>query len=87
MSPITLTFHADQAPLDSALSLLAEVSKHSFEVVDGFLSGLDTPAQLVRVYVDGDTAAGTRDFRVVLQPSDCFVEFLAAFRTGERDDV
>lgn len=39
----------------------------------------------IDVYQDKKAAIGASDIRIELQPSKAFLEFLAAFRAGERD--
>lgn len=82
MKNLELTLHTDITPLTAALDLLAEVAQGSGEVVQRFLDGLDSTAQLVRIDVDVGPAAWTRNDRIVFQPSDLLVEFLAAARAG-----
>lgn len=84
-SELTLELECDSAPFQAAVASLAELGKTSREVVQGFLGGLDSLAQLVRIDEDVVSAAGALECRIVLQPSDLFVEFLSAAGTGERD--
>lgn len=86
MSTSDLVIHVDAAPLKEAATLLAEFAQRAPEVVQRFLGGLDGAAQLVRVNGDG-LPAGAGECRVVFEPSDLFVEFLAAGRASERDGL
>lgn len=83
----SLEIFADSAALVASLSALTELAKTRGELVEAFLNALDTPAQLVRLDLDGLPAAGAGECRILFQPSDLLVEFLAASRTGERDGL
>lgn len=80
MTPVNL--QCDSEPLKAALESLAELAEFSGEVVQCFLDGLDSSAQLFRVDCEGFSASGTSELRIAFQPSDLLVEFLAAMRAG-----
>lgn len=77
----------DSRPFEAALASLAKAADLSRETVQRFLGGLDCTAQIGRIDGDGDFALRADECWIVLQPSDLLVEFLAAFRTGERDGL
>lgn len=85
MNSAKITIQADAAPLLAAMQLLAEFAQHSREVVQGFLGGLDSLSQLVRLDSDNASTPGAGECWVVFQPSDLLVEFLLATGTGECD--
>lgn len=85
MSNPTIILKCDTALIDEALDLLSDIAQTSHEVVQGFLGGLNSLSQLVRIDRDRSTAARAGEHWVVFQPSDLLVEFLLATGTGERD--
>ena len=76
---VTLNIQCDDEPLRAALDSLSKLSK---EVVQGFLSGLDSGAQLLLVDSEGFATVEASEIRVILQPSDLLHEFLSAMRAG-----
>lgn len=79
-----LRIQCSAAPLQAALLLLEQALERAPEVVQRFLSGLDSPAQLCRIHADDGLALGAGQFGVALQPSDLLRDFLA---TGFAWDV
>lgn len=73
----------DSGPFQAALATLEQVAHGRVELVQGFLSSCNAAAQLVRIDIDSTPAAGTCQMRVVLQPSDALLAFLAAVRAGD----
>ncbi|NNM70191.1 MAG: hypothetical protein HKM00_09570 [Gallionella sp.] len=87
MNDPTIILTCDTALIDEALDLLSDIAQTSHEVVQGFLGGLDSLSQLVRLDSDNASTPGAGEFRVVLQPSDLLVEFLTAARAGQNDGL
>lgn len=79
-SMITLNIQCDDEPLKAALNSLSKLPK---EVIQGFLNELDSGAQLLLVHSEGFPTVKASEVRVILQPSDLLLEFLAAMRAGD----
>ncbi len=75
----------DVGPLINALKSLSELAQSSCEIVHAFLDGIDAATELVRIDIDGNAAPGANDLRIVFQPADRLVDFLATARTREAD--
>jgi hypothetical protein len=73
----TINLQCDAEPLKAALHSLAELAELSGEVVQCFLDGLDSSAQLFRIDCEGFSGSETSELRITFQPSDLLVEFLA----------
>lgn len=88
MSELHLTLTCENDPsLDRALSALSEIAKRVPQAVDAFLGLFQSSGELVRVDGERFPAASAGDLRVVLQPSDRLLGFVAAFGTRDRDDL
>lgn len=83
MSCCRIVLGCDPSPLEAALNSLSEIAELSPEIVQRFFCRLDSASQLVRIDSDDVLASGASNLRVVLQPSDLFVEFLSAAGAGE----
>lgn len=73
----------DASPMNGAIGSLKNIAKRSPHLVQSFLDGLNSTAQLCRVDDDIFPATGTDKYRVVLQPSDLLADFLAAAGAGD----
>jgi hypothetical protein len=85
-APRQITLHlitAHSPRLDVAISLLSKTAEHSREFVDLFLDTLGDRSQLVRLDVDDSAALSAGEIRIVLEPSERLLGFLAA--AGARD--
>lgn len=87
MAQSTIRFDVDSLPLQMALNELLELAKRRPEVVQSFLGGGEAAGELVCLDRDRGLAAGAGDCRIVLEPSNCFAEFLLANRAGQRDGM
>lgn len=87
LNKIDLTISADMSEFSAALELLKQRLELAPEVVERFLNGVDSLSQLCSVDAGDSPAAGAGELRIMLQPSDCFREFLAATSTGNVDGV
>ena len=73
----------DASPLDAAIAeLLEHAASAPLEVRQGLLRRLDTFPDLVRIDNDFAAACSAWECRVVLQPSDAFLELVLAVRAG-----
>lgn len=77
-----IRLRCDEQPFQMALRSLEEFAERFPDVVERFLKGLSDLSQLIRLNSILSTASGTNEVRVVLEPSDCFRQFLAASSTG-----
>lgn len=77
-SPDPTKIACDSGPFMRAMRSLTELAESRCELVEGFLRGLDAASELVRVDCDERTAGGAGELRVVLEPSDRFIDFLTA---------
>lgn len=82
-----LTIACDAAPLISAIESLADFAKRSPQQVKGFIGGLNSSAQLCCVNGNSPAATAASKFGITLEPSDLLVEFLAAMRARDGDDL
>lgn len=87
MAASTIEIRIDSSAVDLALSQLAQLAETRRELVQAFLNRIGGAAQLVRLDLDGDFAAGAGECRILFQPSDLLVEFLLASRAGECDGL
>lgn len=88
MSSYRVHVGAVVAPLNAAVAELLEcLSVASAEARQVVLDRLDSISELVRFDVDSCAAAGAGDIRIVLQPSNGFLELLAAARAGKFEGV
>lgn len=87
METLTVKISCDSLPLEAALASLTDLANGSDEVVNRFLSGLDSQAQLVRVDGDVVTGSSANEVRVILQPSDLLCNFLATHAAPNIKDV
>lgn len=78
-----LRIRCDERPFLAALRSLEEFAKRFPDVVERFLKGLPDLSELIWLNSISSTADGTNEVRVVLEPSDCFRQFLAAFSTRD----
>ena len=77
-----LHIHCDTGPLDKAIAELLQLSEGRPELVKAFVDRVDSLSKLVSLDLDVSPAPLAGDCRVLLQPTDCFLEFLAAARAG-----
>jgi hypothetical protein len=84
MKELAIAITADATPFVKAIESLSELP---FEVVQRFLGCLEAGSQPVRFDLNGSSAAGTGDLRIVLQPSDFLLGFMAATGTGDGNRV
>jgi hypothetical protein len=84
---LTVKIACDTRPLEVALASLSDLANGFDEVVNRFLGGLDSHAQLVRVDEDVGAATGANEVRITLQPSDLLCDFLAALGTVDVERV
>lgn len=73
----------DSGPFLRAMRSLTELAESRRELVEGFLRGLDATSELVRVDFDERAAPSAGEVRVVLKPSDRFIDFLTAAGAGD----
>lgn len=66
----------------SECSALADAACKSPEIAEQLFRLLESPLQLVRAETEHAAAGGAGDCVVVLQPSDRFLDLLAAMRAG-----
>jgi hypothetical protein len=76
--PAKLTIEANAEPFLKAVRSLEGLLESRPDALDRLLDGCDSLSELIRVDLDGVSAAGTNKLRVVFQPSDRFRDFLAA---------
>lgn len=95
MAPSLIRLKVDAAPLQSALDALSVALESGSLELEG-----DLALQLRELFVDGSLdggeliridshrpADGTGDFLLSLEPSDLFLQLLAALGAGDRDDL
>jgi len=76
----TVTLNSE--PIKSALRSLEHIFELAPEVVQGFLNGIDSLSQLVRIHRDDRPTGGAGEVRISLEPADLLADFLAAFPAG-----
>lgn len=79
---ITVSLNLDASRFEAALLLLEKLLDVRPEVVQGFLSGLHPRAKLFRIHQKGRSAVSALQVRVVLEPTNRLVAFLAASGAG-----
>lgn len=80
---MTIVIKADPEPLIDAVNVLVEFSQLVHlpqKVVDGLLGAVHAGAQIVRVDLDRRGTVIANELRVILNPSDFMVGFIAAVR-------
>lgn len=76
----SITFDCDSSEFCSAIEkLLSEIAQGSGESIKGFLSGIDSFAELVRIDIDVCAAGTAGNYRIALKPSDLLGKFIATF--------
>jgi hypothetical protein len=69
-------------PFRLAIASLEHAFQFSPEVVQRFLSGIDSASQLVCIHSGHSSASGAGEVRVSLEPTDLLADFLATFSAG-----
>lgn len=83
MSACPLRLTLDTGASDPAARSLANFAQRSPEIVERFLDSLDSFEELFRVHVDDRSAPRTGELRIVLEPTDRLVNFLATSGAGD----
>ena len=74
----TLRIGCDASPVLAAISELERLAQLFPELVETFLSSLDSAAQLVRIQPELRGAMGAGELSCVLEPADRLADFLTA---------
>ncbi len=72
----------DLSPFLYATKSLQHLLERSPQLIEGFLSLYDTGSELCCINLSDRTAGGTRQCRVVFQPSKHFADFIATGMAG-----
>jgi len=83
MQKSTITIDADASPFLSALKSVSEFGNVSLEIVQPFIGLIESGTQPFRLELDGSTATGTGNLRVIFQPSHSLLEFVTALRASD----
>lgn len=85
--PIALRLSLDTAQFQRDAELLLQLAQSSPEVLDVLSEAVLDPSKLVRLYVDGSSAAHTGEVRIRLQFADRLRILLPATGAGENQDA
>ena len=75
----TMRLVVDWASFNRVLTSLEHALEFSPDIVQSFLSGIDSMSQLIRVDTCHCAASGASEVRVSFEPTDLLTDFLAAF--------
>ncbi|MDX9944269.1 MAG: hypothetical protein RBS35_05670 [Azonexus sp.] len=81
----TVELQCDSSSLLAAMAELSQFAKRFPECVQAFLGAVDCSSELAGLDFGFLVAVSTSNNRVSLEPSDSFLEFLAAMRTRDAD--
>ena len=84
-SALNVELQCDSGSLLAAMAELSQFAKRFPERVQAFLGAVDGSSELAGLDFGFLVAVSTSNNRVSLEPSDCFLEFLAAMRAGDAD--
>ena len=80
MSTMPLKITCDASEFNRAIQTVNRLGEFSPEVVNLFLNGIESVSELVSLNCDDGSATGTRQIRILFQPSDSLRDLVAALR-------